>query len=160
VVALNTFIGTGRYYDFDKEWGIERFAWLMKAILGDLPDSRLVLIDAQKVDGLPDGPRVLDARGTLGVAQSIAVAASADLFLGLDAAAANLLYFLAGVDLELIVLLGRTACFTPLSYPAASPALRLTPIRGAGERMDAIEPQTVLTAVRAAHARHRSVARP
>jgi ADP-heptose:LPS heptosyltransferase len=159
VVALNTFIGTGRYYDFDKEWGAARFAELMKAILADLPDSRLVLIDAQKVDGLPDGPRVLDARGTLGVAQSIAVAASADLFLGLDAAAANLLYFLEGVDVELLVLLGRTSCFTPLFYPPASPALRLTPIRGADERMDAIEPDAVLHAVRVAHARRRGVAR-
>ena len=159
VVALNTHIGTGRYYEFDKEWGLERFGDLMRAILESVPDSRLVLIDAKKVSGLPLGPRVLDARGRLSVAQSISVAASADLFVGLDAAAANLLYFLEGVDLELIVLLGRTSCFTPLSYPPASPTLTLTPLYGAAENVHAITPARVLTAVQLARQRRHTVSR-
>jgi ADP-heptose:LPS heptosyltransferase len=160
VVALNTRTGTGPYYDFDKEWGLERFGGLMRALLERVPDSRLVLIDAQKVDGLPLGPRVLDTRGTLGVAQSISVAAAADLFVGLDAAAANLLYFLEGVALELIVLLGRTSCFTPLRYPPASPGVRLTAVCGTGERIHAVGLETVLAAVRAARARRHAAACP
>jgi ADP-heptose:LPS heptosyltransferase len=153
VVALNTYAGTGRYYDFDKEWGVERFAALMTALLDEFPDCRLVLVDADKVDGLPTGPRVLDARGRLSVAESTAVIAAADLFIGLDAGHANLLYFLAGVRLEMIVLLGRRDCFTPLAYPPASPGVRLTPVFGAGERMAAITPAAVLEAVRRVRAR-------
>ncbi len=153
VVALNTHVGTARYYDFDKEWGAAAFADLMRGIQASIPDSGLVLIDAEKTDGLPEGPGVVDARGTLGVAQSISVAAAADLFVGLDAAAANLLYFLDGVALEVIVLLGRTDCFTPLSYPPASPRVRLTALRGRDQDIHAIDPDTVLAAVRAAQAR-------
>jgi ADP-heptose:LPS heptosyltransferase len=153
VIALNTWIGTGRYYDFDKEWGPARFAALMTALLDEFPDSRLVLVDADKTDGLPADPRVLDARGRLSVAESVSVIAASDLFIGLDAGHANLLYFLAGVRLEMIVLLGRRDCFTPLAYPPASTGVRLTPVFGAGGRMDAITPAAVLAAVRQARAR-------
>ena len=155
VVTLNVWVGTGRYYDFDKEWGVERWAALMTALLGEFPDVRLVLVDADKVDGLPTGPRVLDARGRLSVAESVSVIAASDLFIGLDAGHANLLYFLAGVDLDLIVLLGRRDCFTPLRYPPASAGVRLTPVFGAGERMAAITPAAALDAVRQVRARRR-----
>ncbi len=147
VIALNTYIGTARYYDGDKEWGVEKFARLMAALLEEIPESRLVLIDALRVDGLPSGPRILDARGRLGVAQSVSVAAAADLFIGLDAAHANLLYFLEGISLDVIVLLGRTGRFTPLAYPPASPGLRLLTLAGAGENIHAITPEVVLRAV-------------
>jgi ADP-heptose:LPS heptosyltransferase len=159
VVALNTHIGTSPYYDFDKEWGIPCFAALMRGLLVTLPESRLILVDAESIDGLPRGPRILDARGTLSVAQSVSVAAAADLFIGLDAAAANLVYFLEGISVHLVVLLGRTDCFTPLRHPPASPGVRLTPIPGAGEDIHAIRPETVLSAVQAAYARRRDATR-
>jgi hypothetical protein len=155
VVTLNVWAGTGRYYDFDKEWGVERWAVLMTALLDAFPDVRLVLVDADKVDGLPAGPRVLDARGRLSVAESVSVIAASDLFIGLDAGHANLLYFLAGVSLDMVVLLGRRDCFTPLAYPPASPGVRLTPVFGAGERMAAITPAAVVDAVRWVRARGR-----
>lgn len=153
VVTLNTHIGTGQYYAFDKEWGIPRFATLMARLLETIPDSRLVLVDAQKIDGLPQGPRVLDARGTLRVAECVSVIAASDLFIGLDAGPANLVYFLDGVAAELIVLLGRRSVFTPLRYPPASAAVRLTPIYGADENIHAIAPETVLAAAHAAYQR-------
>jgi ADP-heptose:LPS heptosyltransferase len=159
VITLNTHIGTARYYDFDKEWGIPRFAALMARILESMPESRLVLVDADRVEGLPRGPRIVDSRGALSVAQCVSVIAASDLFVGLDAAPANLLYFLEGVGTELVVLLGRTSCFTPLRYPPASPHVRLTPVVGAGEDIQAIHPDTVLAAIQAAYARQRAATR-
>jgi len=159
VIAVNAFIGTGRYYDHDKEWGIPRFAALIDAVLDAIPEARVVLVDAARTDGLPRHPRVIDARGTLGVAESVSVIAAADLFVGLDAAHANLVYFLEGVSAELIVVLGRTSCFTPLRYPPASPGVKLTPIVGAGEDVHAVSVDAVLAAVREAHARRRAATR-
>jgi ADP-heptose:LPS heptosyltransferase len=159
VVALNTYIGTSRYYDGDKEWGLENFARLIQRVLAVMPETRFVLTDADRIEGLPIDPRVLDARGKLGVSDSLSVIVNADLFLGLDAAPANLAYFLEGVTLEMIVLLGRTSRFTPLRHPPASPGVRLTPVVGAGEDIHAIRPETVLAAVQAAYARRRRVTR-
>jgi ADP-heptose:LPS heptosyltransferase len=155
VITLNTHIGTSRYYEFNKEWGIPRFAALMSRLLETIPECRLVLVDADRLEGLPQGPRIVDARGRLSVAQSVSVIAASDLFVGLDAAQANLVYFLDGASLDLVVLLGRTSCFTPLRHPPASPDVRLVPVVGAGEDMQAIGPDTVATAIQAAYARRR-----
>jgi hypothetical protein len=159
VIALNTHIGTSRYYAFNKEWGIPRFATLMNRLLETIPECRLVLIDADRIPGLPQGPRVVDARGRLSVAQSVSVIAASDLFVGLDAAPANLLYFLEGAALDLVVLLGRTSCFTPLRHPPASSDVRLMPVVGANEDIETIQPDTVATAIQAAYARRRSATR-
>jgi hypothetical protein len=90
------------------------------------------------------------------VAESVSVVAAADLFVGLDAAAANLVYFLEGISVDLVVLLGRTAVFTPLRHPPASPGVRLIPVMGAGQDIHAIHPDTVLAAIQAAYARRRA----
>lgn len=156
VIALNTHIGTSHYYEFNKEWGIPRFATLMSRLLEAIPECRLVLIDSDRIEGLPQGPRVVDARGRLSVAQSVSVIAASDLFVGLDAAQANLLYFLEGAALDLVVLLGRTSCFTPLRHPPASPDIRLIPVVGADEDIATIRPDTVATAIQAAYARRRN----
>ncbi|MGH7325321.1 MAG: glycosyltransferase family 9 protein [Candidatus Rokuibacteriota bacterium] len=159
VVALNTHIGTSSYYDFDKEWGTARFAALIARLLETLPDSRLVLVDGSRNEGLPRDGRIMDARGALGVAESVSVIAAADLFIGLDAGPANLVYFLDGLALDLVVLLGRTSCFTPLRYPPASPGVRLWPLVGAGEDIQAITPEAVLAAVHAVYERRRDATR-
>lgn len=159
VITLNTHIGTSRYYEFNKEWGLPRFAALMSRLLETIPESRLVLVDADRIEGLPQGPRVVDARGTLSVAQSASVITASDLFVGLDAAQANLVYFLEGAAVDLVVLLGRTSCFTPLRHPPASPDVRLLPVVGAGEDVQAIRPDTVVTAIQAAYIRRRNATR-
>jgi ADP-heptose:LPS heptosyltransferase len=92
----------------------------------------------------------------LSVAQSASVIASSDLFIGLDAGPANLLYFLDGIAVDLVVLLGRTDCFTPLRYPPASPGVRLTTVVGPGQDILAIRPQAVLEAVQWMRARRRA----
>ena len=158
VITLNAYIGTSRYYDFDKEWGLPRFAALMTRILESIPESRLVLVDADRVEGLPQGPRIVDARGALSVAHCVSVIAASDVFVGLDAAPANLVYFMKGVGVDLVVLLGRTSCFTPLRHLPASPDVRLMPVVGAGEDIHAIHPDTVLAAIQAAYARRRAAA--
>lgn len=155
VVTLNTHIGTGRYYGFDKEWGVENFAVLIRGILDTIPESRVVLVDAGAVTGLPVHERVLDARGTLSVAESVSVIAASDLFVALDAGAVNLVYFLREVALEIVAILGRTSCFAPLLWPAASPGVRLTAIVGAGENIRTVMPRQVLAAVHAARERWR-----
>jgi len=151
VIALNAWIGTARYYRGDKEWGIGNFARLMTMALETMPDARFILTDGEKVDGLPIDPRVVDARGALGVAESMAVIAASNLFVGLDAGPANLLYFLRDVALHLVVLLGRSDRFTPLCYPPASPGVRLTTIRGDREDIHTITPEAVLDVVRSIH---------
>lgn len=156
VVSLNTHTGTGRYYDFDKEWGVANFAALMQGLLDTVPESRLVLVDATAVEGLPRGERILDARGRLSVARSISVIAASDVFVGLDAGPANLVYFLRDVSLEMVVVLGRTSCFAPLVWPSPSPGVRLTPLVGAGEDVRAVTVEQVLAAVRAARERRRA----
>lgn len=159
VMALHTYIGTSSYYDFDKEWGAERFATLIARLLQTIPESRLVLVDASLRQDVPRDPRIIDARGALGVSQSVSVIAACDLFVGLDAGPANLVYFLDGVALDLVVLLGRTSCFTPLRHPPASPAVRLWPIVGAGEHVQAITPEAVLETVHTVYERRRAGAR-
>jgi ADP-heptose:LPS heptosyltransferase len=158
VIALDTQIGTARYYDFNKEWGAARFAVLITGLLRTIPECRLILVDARKAGTLPADARVLDARGMLSVAQSLSVIASSDLFIGLDAGPANLLYFLDGLALDLVVLLGRTDCFTPLRYPPASPRVRLTTIVGTGGDILTIRPEAVLEAVQWMRARRRAPA--
>jgi ADP-heptose:LPS heptosyltransferase len=157
VIALNAWIGTSRYYPGDKEWGIDRFARLVAMVLEAMPDARFILTDGDKVDGLPQDPRVVDVRGALGVAESTAVIAASDLFIGLDAGPANLLYFLRDIALDLVVLLGRTDRFTPLRYPPAGSGVRLTTIRGEGEDIHTITPETVLDVMRSIRA-HRTTA--
>jgi ADP-heptose:LPS heptosyltransferase len=159
VVALNTHIGTSRYYEFDKEWGASRFAALMMALLDDMPDSRLVLVDATPAPGLPTGPRVLDARGRLSVGESVSVAAAADLFVGLDAGVVNLVHYLRGVSLDIVVVLGRTSCFAPLIWPAPSADVRLTAVVGDGGDIRTVTPDRVLAAVRAARERRAEAVR-
>ncbi len=156
VITLDTQVGTARYYDFNKEWGAVRFAVLITALLRAIPDCRLILVDAKKTGAMPLDPRVLDARGTLSVAQSMSVIASSDLFIGLDAGPANLIYFLDGIAVDLIVLLGRTDCFAPLRYPLASPGVRLTTVVGPGEDILAIRPEAVLEAVQWMRSRRRA----
>ena len=150
LITLNAHIGTGAFYDFDREWGIDRFATLAGLILAEVPESRLILVDAEQMPGLPADPRIVDARGRLTVSQSVAVIAASDLFVGLDAAAANLVYFLDDVSLDLVVLLlpSRTSFFMPLRRPPASPGVRLTPIVAGGEDLWTITPEMVLKAVR------------
>lgn len=155
VVALNTQVGTSAYYDFDKEWGLEPFARLMTGILETIPESRLVLVDAQKADGLPTGPRILDTRGRLSVSQSVSVVANSNVLVALDAGTVNLVYFLRDVKLEIVAVLGRTSCFAPLTWPAPSSRLRLTPVVGRDEDIHAVTPAEVLTAVQAAWRRWR-----
>jgi hypothetical protein len=58
-----------------------------------------------------------------------------------------------------VVLLGRTSCFTPLRYPPASRDVRLTPVMGPGQDIQAIRPDTVLAAIQAAYARRRDTTR-
>jgi ADP-heptose:LPS heptosyltransferase len=156
VITLDTQIGTAPYYDFNKEWGAARFAVLITSLLRTIPDCRLILVDAKKAGSLPGDARVHDARGTLSVAQSMSVIANSDLFIGLDAAPANLVYFLDGVTVDLIVLLGRTDCFTPLRYPPASPGVRLTTVVGPGQDIVAIRPEAVLEAVQWMRSRRRA----
>lgn len=153
IISLNTHIGTSTYYDFDKEWGVPSFAALMTGLLDAMPDSRLVLVDAAAVPGLPAGPRILDARGKLSVAESVSVIAASDLFIGLDAGAVNLVHYLRDVSLDVVALLGRTSCFAPLIWPSPSPDLVLTPLIGAGGDVHAITPDRVLAAVRDARER-------
>ncbi len=153
VVALNTHVGTSAYYDFDKEWGVPSFAALMTRLLETMPDSRLVLVDAQPVPGLPAGPRVLDARGRLSVAESVSVIAAADAFVGLDAGPVNLVHYLRGITLDVVVVLGRTSCFAPLIWPSPSPGVRLTALAGEGGDIHTITPDRVLAAVREARER-------
>ncbi|MBI4593096.1 MAG: hypothetical protein HY728_02680 [Candidatus Rokubacteria bacterium] len=153
VVALNSHVGTGRYYDFDKEWGLENFARLVTRILDAIPESRLVLVDAQRGPGLLESPRIVDARGKLGVGESVSVIAASDLLVGLDAGPVNLLYFLGDVSLEIVTLLGRTSCFAPMFYPPASRDVRLTPVVGAAEDVRAIGLEEVWGTVQAVHAR-------
>jgi ADP-heptose:LPS heptosyltransferase len=156
VIALDTQIGTSRYYDFNKEWGAARFAVLITSLLRAIPECRLVLVDARKTGAAPGDTRVHDARGTLSVAQSMSVIANADLFIGLDAGPANLIYFLDGIAMDLIVLLGRTDCFTPLRYPPASANVRLTTVVGPGQDILAIRPEAVLEAVQWMRSRRRA----
>ncbi len=156
VVALNTSTGTARYYDHAKEWGHENFDALMAALLAALPDARLVLVDGERPWEVPPHPRVVDARGRLSLSQCVSVIVAADLFVGLDTGPANLVYFLEDVAAELIVLVGRRAVFTPLRYPPASPAVRLTTIAGDGEDVGRIGVKDVLDAARSAYARRRA----
>jgi len=156
VVAMNTHVGTARYYDFDKEWGAANFAALIRGLLARIPEARIVLVDAEPVDGLPADPRIVDARGRLSVAESVAVIAAADCFVGLDAGPVNLVYFLRDVQLEIVVVLGRRACFAPLRWPAPSPGVRLTALVGEREDVRTVSPARVLAAVEAAWGRRRA----
>jgi ADP-heptose:LPS heptosyltransferase len=144
VVSLNTQTGTENFYSFTKEWEIGNFKQLISLILETIPGSYLILVDADKAWEIPMNSRILDVRGKLSVSQSLSVIASSDLFIALDAGAVNLLYFLKEVSLNILVLLGKTFCFTPLRYPAASANLHLIPIFGEDEDIHKISPYVVL----------------
>jgi ADP-heptose:LPS heptosyltransferase len=153
VVSLNTHTGTENFYDFSKEWGIENFRQLISRILETIPGSHIILVDAHKTWEIPMNSRLLDVRGTFSVSQSLSVIASSDLFICLDAGVVNLLYFLQEISLKILVLLGKTFCFTPLRYPPASSNLHLIPIFGKDEDIHKISPYTVLDAVQRTYKR-------
>ena len=143
IISLNTHTQTNQYYDREKDWGQERFNILIKEILESIPESRLILIDSNKMIEIPRDNRILDMREILSVAESVSVVADSDLVIGLDTGLPNLLYFLEEACLDMLILLGAVYGFTPLRYPPASPKVNMMTVRGESEDITKISPDTV-----------------
>jgi len=121
VIAINSSTGTEAYYQYNRDWGFSNFKTLISDSLNSIPEARVILVDKDRTGEYPADERLFDARGKFSISESISIIANSDLFICLDTGPPNLVYFLEGISLNIIALLGELHSFFRYNNPPASP---------------------------------------
>ncbi|MBN1104913.1 MAG: hypothetical protein JXL84_15975 [Deltaproteobacteria bacterium] len=147
VIAINSSTGTSDYYPYNKNWGSWNFQSLISQTLSHIPEAKIILVDEEPAGRYPMESRIYDARGKHSVSESISIIANSDLFVCLDTGPANLVYFLEGISLHIIALLGQSHSFFRHGNPPASSDVLLKKVCGTDERIENISVETVMRGI-------------
>jgi ADP-heptose:LPS heptosyltransferase len=156
VVTINSSTGTNAYYPYNKEWGSSNFKALISSILSSISDARVILVDKSRTVEYPADERLFDARGKFSLPESISIIANSDLFICLDTGPVNLVYFMEGVSLNIIALLGQAQSFFKYGNPPASKDIVMKEIYGQDNLIENISVETVLQEVLKFYKVHKS----
>lgn len=156
VVTINSSTGTDAYYPYNKEWGSSNFKALISGILSSISDAMVILVDKSREAEYPADGRLYDARGEFSLPKSISIIANSDLFICLDTGPVNLVYFMEGVSLNIIALLGQAQSFFKYGNPSASKDIVMKEIYGQDNLIENISVETVLREVLKFYKVHKS----
>lgn len=144
VITINTFTGTEAYYQYNRDWGFSKFKSLIIRILNSILEARVILVDKERIWEYPASEIVFDARGKFSITESISIIANSDLFICLDTGPANLVYFLEGISLNIIALLGEFHSFFKYGNPPASKNVVLKKIQGKNGLIENIRVEIIM----------------
>jgi ADP-heptose:LPS heptosyltransferase len=147
VVTINSSTGTESYYQYNRDWGYQNFKTLISSILESISEARVILVDKDRTGEYPANERLFDARGRFSISESISIIANSDLFICLDTGPPNLVYFMEGVSLNIIALLGQSHSFFKYDNPPASKNILMKKIYGRDHLIENISVETVLQEV-------------
>lgn len=156
VITINSFTGTEVYFQYNRDWGFSNFKALISAILNSIPEARVILVDKDHTGEYPTSERVFDARGKLSISESISIIANSDLFICLDTGPANLVYFLEGVSLNMIALLGELHSFFKYGNLPASRKVILKKVVGRDNLVKNIPIEAVMAEIFRFYRRHKN----
>lgn len=155
VITINSSTGTQTYYQYNRDWGFFNFEALIYSILNSIPEARIILVDKDGEGEYPADERLLDAREKFSISESISIIANSDLFICLDTGPANLVYFLEGISLNMIALLGELHSFFEYDIPPASPGVILKKIQADNQDIENIGVENVMEEVLFFYRKHR-----
>ena len=154
IITINSATGTQEYYPYNKDWGFTNFNSLISKIFDSIPEAKIILVDKDNPAKYQNDARIFDSRGHYSVPESISIIANSDLFICLDSGPANLVYFLKGISLNIIALVGEPQSFFKFKNPPASNKVEKIEIQGNNNLIENIQVETVFETVHNFYKQH------